>query len=463
MAAEADELRAALLGLRRLKGRVAELEARDRAPVAVVGLSCRLPGNVSDLTSLQEAVEGEQAIVGPIPSTRWDARRHSAKPGVGVGGTIGDLKRFDADLFRISHAEARAMDPQQRLLLEAAWAALEDAGHLGGVAGTNTGVYLGVALSDWERRTLYDGDRAERSVYDGTGVFRSVAAGRLSYAFDLRGPNISLDTACSSSLVAVQMAVDALRSGRCDMALAGGVNLLLAPDASLVFHAMGALAPDGRCKTFDASADGYVRSEGVGVLVLRRLADAVADEDRILAVIRGGAINQDGRSNGLTAPSPEAQRRVIEAALHDAGVAARDVGYVETHGTGTPLGDPIEVRALRAALGPDGPPVVLGAVKSRLGHAEAAAGIAGLLRAIAVVRAPMRPAHRFVTVPNPALGLGRGRVAVPTTATPWAITHEGRESGLPGPGRARARQSGQTLAAKGSIGRRGRFGSLRER
>ncbi|MFM2162411.1 MAG: hypothetical protein RLZZ383_1923, partial [Pseudomonadota bacterium] len=429
--AESDELREALIGLRRLKARVAELQARPRAPIAIVGTACRFPGGIVDLETFASVVASDDPVVGPVPRSRWEPARHAALAGVGLAGTIGDLARFDADLFRISHAEARAMDPQQRVLLETAWRALEDAGQLGGVAGSNTGVYLGVALSDWDRRTLYNDENAARSVYDGTGVFRSVAAGRLSYAFDLRGPNISVDTACSSSLVAVQMAVDALRAGQCDLALAGGVNLLLAPDASLVFHAMGALAPDGRCKTFDAAADGYVRSEGVGVVVLRRLDDALAEGDRVLAVIRGGAINQDGRSNGLTAPNPDAQRRVVEAALANAGLSPAAVGYVEAHGTGTPLGDPIEVRALREALGTSGPPVVLGAVKSRLGHAEAAAGVAGLLRAVTVVRADERPAHRFATRPNPALGLGRGRLTLTTAPLAWdAPAAAGRVAGV---------------------------------
>jgi acyl transferase domain-containing protein/acyl carrier protein len=421
-----DDLRAALLGLRKLKARVAELEGEARAPIAVIGMACRFPG-ADDPDAFWSLLERGVDAVGPIPADRWDAaaylREGAAADAPGAlrsdrAGVLSDVARFDADLFGISHREARSMDPQQRLLLESAWAALEDAGRRGDVEGSDTGVFLGVALTDWERRTLYHLDPTQADLYAGTGSFGSVAAGRISYALGLRGPAVALDTACSSSLVAIHLAVRSLRSGEARMALAGGVNLLLTPDPSLYFNQMGALSPTGSCKAFDAAADGYVRAEGVGVVVLKRLDHALADGDRVLAVIRGSAVNQDGRSNGLTAPSPDAQKAVLRAALRDAGAQAHEVGLVEAHGTGTPLGDPIEVEALAEVYGAGERPLVLGAVKSVIGHAEAAAGVAGFIKAVQALRAGRVPANLHFREANPRLRLAGTRLVVADRARP---------------------------------------------
>ncbi len=411
-----EQLKRALAGLRTLKAKVARLESSAKADVAIIGVGCRFPGDVNNLEQFWQVFATGRDVVGTVPRSRFDAaalmgeRGEPGKLYTDAGGFVQDVEHFAADHFRISHREARSMDPQQRLLLEVAREAFEDAGRLRDLAGSQTGVYLGVALTDYEQRTLRSEDLKAADMYAGTGVFNSVAAGRVSYAFDLQGPNVSLDTACSSSLVAIHLAVAALRAGECSMALAGGVNLILSPEASVAFCQMGALSPTGRCRPFSASADGYIRSEGCGLVVLKRLDDAVQDGDRILGVIGGSAINQDGRSNGLTAPSVGAQRRVITAALEDAGVAASDVGYLEAHGTGTPLGDPIEVAALASTYGPGDGEAWLGAAKSHLGHTEAAAGIAGLLKAMEVLRRGEVPADLHRAEPSSQLPLAGTRL-----------------------------------------------------
>ncbi|MGC6493940.1 MAG: SDR family NAD(P)-dependent oxidoreductase, partial [Myxococcota bacterium] len=422
-----ETLKAALKGLRTLKARVRELESASREAIAVVGLGLRLPGGIVDASTLWDALVEERDLVSRVPATRWSLDRYldeDAPPGAsGVvtsswGGFLEQVDGFDPDAFGVSHREALSMDPQQRLLLHVAWEALEDAGLIGSMEGSRTGVYLGLALSDWSKRTLRNPDPTAQSPYAGTGVFQSVAAGRISYALGLTGPAIALDTACSSSLVAAHLAMRALRSGECDVALAGGANLLLSPDATMVFSQMGALSPDGRCKAFDADANGYVRSEGIGVLVLKRLTDAERDNDRILAVLRGSAVNQDGRSNGLTAPSSPAQAQLVRDALRDAGATPDDLGAIEAHGTGTPLGDPIEVRALKEVLGQTSEPVTLGSIKSNMGHAETAAGLAGLAKAVMMQRHQIVPRHLHFTRENPALKLEGTSLRVATEAIP---------------------------------------------
>ncbi len=427
------QLKAALQGLRTLKARVGELEAGRAGPIAIVGVGCRFPGGVTDAASYWALLAGGVDAVGPVPADRWDAWAYAG--GADDLGTISSQRAgflddpfaFDADAFRISPREARAMDPQQRLVLEVAVEALEDAGCLRDAEGSATGVFLGVALAEWSSRTLRALDPEALDAWSGTGSFRSVVAGRVAYALGLRGPAVALDTACSSSLVALHQACQALRAGEIDRALAGGVNLLLSPDPSIVFSRMGALSPDGRCKAFDADADGYVRAEGVGLVVLKRLADAERDGDRILAVVAGSAVNQDGRSNGLTAPSGVAQEAVVRAALARAGVAPSEVGFVETHGTGTPLGDPIEVTALRAAYGDAGPDLWLGSVKTQLGHAEGAAGIAGVIKAVLALQHAQIPPNLHLVTPSPRLPLSGSRLRFPASLTPWT---EGMAAGV---------------------------------
>ncbi|WP_328311778.1 aminotransferase class III-fold pyridoxal phosphate-dependent enzyme [Streptomyces sp. NBC_00442] len=425
--ADALRLQKALTAIRGLRTRVKELE-RDRSqPIAVVGMGCRLPsadGPDAYWDLLRSGGEG----IGEIPSDRWDvAAYYDADPEAEGrmycrrGGFLDDVAGFDAPFFGISPREAKRLDPQQRLLLEVTWEAIEDAGRdPKSLAGSATGVFVGISEAEYLQQMQNKGAHATE-MYDVTGTALSVAGGRLSYHLGLRGPNIALDTACSSALVATHLAVASLRSGECDLALAGGVSLMLAPDAFVAFCKGSALAADGRCKTFDARADGYARGEGAGMVVLKRLADAVADGDRVHAVIRGTAVNQDGRTNGLTAPNGLAQQEVIRKALADAGLAPHDVGYVEAHGTGTQLGDPIEVDALgtvfrdRGAAGP----LLIGAAKTNIGHLEAAAGVAGLIKAVQVLKHGEVPPNLNFEEPSPHIPWAELPVHVPVEARPW--------------------------------------------
>jgi epothilone polyketide synthase D len=392
-------------------------------PIAVVGLSCRLPGGVTDRTTAwRQAAEGRDAVR-EVPADRWGPQPPtvSGRPVPTTAGLLDEIDTFDAAYFGISPREAKAMDPVQRLLLELAVEALEDGGWSpDDAAGQAVGTYVGMGLSDYGRRHFLSDCRERLDAWSGTGTLSSVASGRIAYTLGLTGPALSVHTACSSSLVAVHLAVQALRSGQIDAALAGGANLLLAPEPTIYFAELQALSPTGRCRTFDASADGYVRGEGGGLLLLKRLDDAVADGDRVLAVIRGSATNQDGRSNGLTAPSGRAQEAVIRAALADAGVAPHEVGMVEAHGTGTPLGDPIELTALAAVYGEGEQPLHVLSAKTRMGHLEAAAGLAGLVQAINALGHATVPPHLHFEALNPRAPLQGTRLVVPTSTVPWA-------------------------------------------
>ncbi|MGB1016001.1 MAG: type I polyketide synthase, partial [Nannocystaceae bacterium] len=364
-----------------------QLLASDQA-IAIVGVGCRFPGGVHDPDGLWELLcDGVDAIQ-EVPHERWPIDEFydpdPAAPGKMTtrwGGFLADIDQFDPEFFGVSPREAPSLDPQQRLLLETTWEALERAGKTPEqLMGSDTGVYVGICANDYQALATADVDAID--AYSLLGTSHSASVGRLSYWLGLKGPNIPVDTACSSSLVAVHLAVQALRRGECAMALAGGVNLVLSPEVTVYFSRLRAMSPTGRCRTFSAEADGYVRSEGCGVVVLKRLADARRDGDPIVAVIRGSAVNQDGRSSGLTAPNGPSQEAVIRRALDDAGVQAGEVGYLEAHGTGTPLGDPIEIQAAAAALGSGrSAPLVVGSVKSNIGHTEGAAGIAGLIKA----------------------------------------------------------------------------------
>jgi len=411
-----------------MRNRLDAAERKTAAPVAVVGIGCRFPGGAEDPAAFWRLLHEGRGGVVELPPERWSTDRHydpdPRAPGKSysrwaglVAGVPPDA--FDAALFGIAPAEARALDPQQRMLLEVAWEALEDAGTSPPeVAGSRTGVFVGISTHDYARFGLWSGDLEEIDAYTYVGTAFNTAAGRLSYVFGLEGPSIALDTACSSSLVALHLAVRSLRAGECDRALVGGVNLLLSPEMHVVFSKLGVLSPGPRCRAFDAAADGYVRGEGCGVVVLRRLEDARRSGERIRAVVRGSAVGQDGRSNGLTAPNGAAQQRVIRGALADARARAEEVGYVETHGTGTPLGDRIEARSLVAALAP-GPdrPLWIGSVKSNFGHLEAAAGIAGLIKVVLSLEHGEVPPHLHFEEPNPHVDW---RVlSVPRSAQPW--------------------------------------------
>ncbi|MEO1506831.1 MAG: beta-ketoacyl synthase N-terminal-like domain-containing protein [Cyanobacteria bacterium J06633_23] len=399
----------------------------SQEPIAVVGMECRFPG-AENLEAFWQLLQTGQDAIKEIPGDRWNTpAQNSAVSPASVnftpfmGGFLEAVDEFDATFFGITPREAIKMDPQQRWLLEVAWAALEHAGcPPTALAGSLTGVFVGTSSSDYGR--LLSQGVTDVDAYVGTGNAPSIAANRLSYCLHLQGPSLAVDTACSSSLVAVHLACQSLRLGECNLALAGGVNALLTPDLSIAFSEARMLAADGRCKTFDAAADGYGRSEGCGLVVLKRLSDAEKAGDRILAVIRGSAINQDGRSNGLTAPNGLAQQAVIRQALANAGVAPNEIQYIEAHGTGTPLGDPIEVSSLQAVLGADRPleqPCGIGSVKTNVGHLEAAAGIAGLIKVVLALHHQQLPPHLHLHQLNPQLHLEGTPFFIPTQSQSW--------------------------------------------
>ncbi|MEK6249269.1 MAG: AMP-binding protein, partial [Planctomycetales bacterium] len=358
-------------------------------PIAIVGIGCRFPG-ADDPHAFWQLLKNGVDAISEVPSDRWDVDRYydpdPESPGkmyTRRGGFLEQVDQFDPQFFSIAPREAISIDPQHRLLMEVAWETLEDAGQAPDrLERGRTGVFVGISNCDYARLSVRQNDLSSIDTYTATGTSLSIAAGRLAFFLGLRGPCLAIDTACSSSLVAVHMAVESLRNGECSSALAGGVNLILEPSASIALSQVRALSPDGRCKTFDDAADGYVRGEGCGMILLKRLPDAVNDGDRILSIIRGSAINHDGRSNGLTAPHGPSQEALLHEAVGNAGIQPADISFVETHGTGTSLGDPIEVQALATALGgsrTQDQSLTIGSVKTNIGHLEAAAGIAGLI------------------------------------------------------------------------------------
>jgi acyl transferase domain-containing protein/acyl carrier protein len=422
-------LRDAYCTIERLEADVRRLERATNEPVAIVGIGCRVPGARS-VDAYWELLRDGVDAVEEVPASRWNVAEHyDANPDVAGkmstrwGGFLPDVDHFDAAFFGISPREANGMDPQQRLLLEVAWEALENAGIApDSLMGSQTGVFVGISTGDYVQLQTRQGDATIYDAYLATGNSHSVASGRLAYTLGLHGPTVSVDTACSSSLIAVHLACRALRDGSCPTALACGVNLILAPETTATLSKAQMMSPTGRCRTFSAAADGFVRSEGCGVVVLKRLSDAFASGDRVLAVIRGSAINQDGRSNGLTAPNGLAQAAVIRAALVDAGVDASEVSYVEAHGTGTPLGDPIEVQALAEALcsgRPAGNRLLVGSVKTNIGHLEAAAGVAGLIKVVLALQHREVPGNLHVGDRNPHINWAAYPIDVPTRLTPW--------------------------------------------
>jgi acyl transferase domain-containing protein/SAM-dependent methyltransferase len=429
----------ALIEIRQLKQRVAELEGGLHEPIAIVGLGLRFPGGAVDASSFERLLWSGTDAVTAIPPERWSLDAYYAEdpdePGrmtTRFGAFLDGVDRFDAEFFGISPREAETMDPQQRLVLEVAWEALEDAGRAPrSLTGSRTGIYLGIANSDYGRALFQRQELID--TYFSTGNALSVAAGRVSYLLGLQGPAISVDTACSSSLAAVHLACQALRLDECDLALAGGVNVILTPELNISFSKARMMAADGRCKTFDAAADGYVRGEGCGLIVLRRLRDALADGDRVLALVRGSAVNQDGRSGGLTAPNGPAQEAVVRAALHAANADPRDVVYVEAHGTGTSLGDPIELGALGAVVAAGrrpGESLPVGSVKTNIGHTETAAGIAGLLKGVIMLQRGEIPPHLHLKTPSPYVDWAGLRLTVPTAVTPLEHRKAGRLIGV---------------------------------
>ena len=412
----------ALLEIRELRAALSQVQAAQHEPIAIVGMALRAPGDVRDPDAFWELLRDGRDAITETPTDRWENGTlydaDSDAPGkvsTKFGGFLRDVDQFDADFFGVSRREAESMDPQQRILLELTWEALERAGIApDSLHGTDAGFFLGIANSDYWRALYADLDAID--VYAGMGGALSVASGRLAYVLGAHGPTMSIDTACSSSLVALHLACQSLRRGETQLALAGGVSLILSPEGTVNFSKARMLAPDGRCKTFDALADGYVRSDGCALLVLKRLSTATADGDRVLAVIRGTAINQDGRSNGLTAPSALAQAAVIRAALDDAGLSPAAVQYVEAHGTGTPLGDPIELQALGAVYGAShdvSSPLVIGSVKTNMGHLESAAGVIGVVKVVLALQHAFIPPHLHATQPTPLIDWKSSRLRLP--------------------------------------------------
>jgi amino acid adenylation domain-containing protein len=404
-------------------------ESSDR--IAIVGMACALPGGIdSPLALWQFLRRGGDAVI-DIPSDRWNVAAvfdpEPGTPGKAASrwaGLLLDISGFDAGFFGISPREAAVMDPQQRLLLEVAWRALEDAGiPAERLAGTRTGVYVGISHSDYN--AIQQFDRRQIDVHTATGGALSIAANRLSHRFDLRGPSLAIDTACSSSLVALDAACTALLTGTCDAALAGGVNVILTPDVTITFSRAAMLSPDGRCKAFDARANGYVRGEGAGMVVLKPLARALLDSDRVHAVIRATAVNQDGHTSTITVPSREAQIAMLREACAKANVQPSEIGYVEAHGTGTAVGDPIEANAIGTVFGhgraPDNPCAV-GSIKTNIGHLEPAAGIAGLIKAAMCVREGEIPPSLHFESPNPNIDFDRLGIRVQRKLAPWPAT-----------------------------------------
>jgi acyl transferase domain-containing protein/acyl carrier protein len=436
--AELSPLQRAFLALQDARQRLAIAEGAALEPIAIIGIGCRVPGADDPTSFWQLMLEGRDAI-GPLPADRWDTEAlydpDPDAPGriaTRAGGFLRSVDGFDSEFFGIAPREAQGMDPQQRLLLEVSWEALENAGQAPDrLSGSRTGVFVGLCGNDYAYLQLKSEDASLLDAHFASGVAHSIASGRLSYLLGLQGPSLTIDTACSSSLVAIHLACQSLRSGDCRMALAGGVNLILSPDVYIALSHSRMLAPDGRCKTFDAAADGFARGEGCGVVVLKRLRDALADEDRILALIRGSAVNQDGPSSGLTAPNGPAQEAVIREALVRAGLKPKEVGFIEAHGTGTQLGDPLEVRALGAVFGADrdaARPLLLGSVKTNIGHLESAAGVASLVKLVLALCHRTIPPHLHFRTPSPHIPWSELPLQVPTAATPWEPI-EGRRIG----------------------------------
>lgn len=418
----------------------AESPAKTPAGFAIIGYAGRFPGAANADEYWQVLHQGRDAV-SEVPKDRWDVDEffdpEQGAPGKVVtrrAGFVDDVTGFDAPFFGMSTREVRLMDPQHRLLLETAWRAIEHSGTAPtDLADTNTGVFVGLATHDYLGMASDELTYPEIEAYMAIGTSNAAAAGRISYRLGLQGPSVAVDTACSSSLVAIHQACQALRLGECDLALAGGANVLLTPATMITFSSAHMLAPDGKCKTFDAAADGYVRGEGCGVIVVKRLEDAIRDGDHIRAVIRGSAINQDGASGGLTVPNGVAQQRVITEALKRAGIAPSEVGYLEAHGTGTSLGDPIEAQAAGAAYGVGreaANPLLIGSAKTNIGHLEAAAGIAGVIKVILSLENETLPKHLHFENPSPHIPWDRLAVQVVSESTPWERNGQPRIAGV---------------------------------
>lgn len=422
---ELSALQRAALALKEMRARLDALENARQEPIAIIGMGCRLPGGCATPEDYWTILRNGVDTVTTVPPDRWDIDAYydpdpdaPGKMYMREGAFVEHVDQFDPLFFGIAPREAMSMDPQQRLLLECSWEALERAGYAPDRLPKQTGVFVGLSENDYGKLALPPD--AVASSYEGSGNSFCFAAGRLSYVLGVHGPSLTLDTACSSSLVAIHLAVQSLRNDECELALAGGAQLNLTPETFVLISKLRALAPDGRCKTFDAAADGFGRGEGCGIVVLKRLSRALADGNPIIALLRGSAVNHDGPSSGLTVPNKLAQERLIQQALQNARVDASTVSYLEAHGTGTALGDPIEIRAVDAVYGQGRTqPLLIGSAKTNIGHLEAAAGVAGLMKVALALQHGEIPAHLHFHQPNPYLNWADLPLTVPTQNTPW--------------------------------------------
>ncbi|MDY7007684.1 MAG: type I polyketide synthase [Cyanobacteriota bacterium] len=431
-------MKKALVELRETKAQLQTMKEAQSESIAIIGMGCRFPKGVDSPETFWKMLHDGVDGITEITSNRWNIDDYyDPVPGTPEkicsrkAGLIEQIEGFDADFFNISPRETESMDPQQRLLLEVSWEALEHAHQIPEkLFNSLTGVFVGICRSDYGNRIMF---MDSTPIHSGTGNALSVSAGRISYLFGFTGPSMAIDTSCSSSLVAVHLACESLRQRNCNLALAAGVNLLLSPEPSIYFSQAKMLAPDGHCKTFDAEADGYVRGEGCGVIVLKRLKDALADKDNILAVIRGTAVNQDGYSGSMTAPSGPSQVAVIRQALKNGGVEPAQVSYIEAHGTGTPLGDPIEVGALGTVFGKNHSqelPLMIGALKTNIGHTETAAGVAGLIKVVLQLQHQQIAPNLHFQQPSPYINWSELPLKVPTQAIPWQVNGQPRIGGV---------------------------------
>ena len=422
-------IKRALRALDDMQAKLDAVEYAKREPIAIVGMGCRFPGNANSPEAFWQLLRDGVDTISEVPPQRWDKDKyHNPDPNIPgtiatrEGGFLEGVDGFDSEFFNISAREAASMDPQQRLLLEVSWSALENAALVPQVADRSTGVFMGIYMHDYSRVMSAAGDSTNIDAFCAMGNSLSVAAGRLSYILGLKGPSMAIDTSCSSSLVSIHLACQSLRLGECDAALAGGVCLNLAPDTSIALSRTQMLNPEGRCKTFDASANGFAKGEGCGVIVLKRLSDAIADGDNILALVRGSAVNHNGRSSSLIAPNGLSQQAVIRQALANGGVKPESVDYVEVQGTGTSVGESIEVGALNAVYGQNRPterPLAIASVKTNIGHTEAASGVASLLKVVLALQKKQIPPHLHLKQPNTHIEWDEIPLKVPTELMPW--------------------------------------------
>ncbi len=398
----------------------------NKEGIAIIGIGCRFPGGVNDTESFWKLLEEGREAVCEVPADRWNVERfYDAEPGI-VGKTVAKRGGFIDGIDQF--------DPQQRLLLETAYEAIEDACMVLDLdQGTDMGVFVGISHNDYQGLQHTSTDRAGISAHTPTGSAHSIAANRISYCLNLTGPSIAMDTACSSALTAVHVACEHILAGHCKTAMAGGVTVMIKPDGFIGFSQAGMLSPEGKCKAFDASANGFVRGEGAGMVLMKKLSEAIADGDPIHAVIIGSAVNQDGHTNGISLPSPEAQARLVRDACMNAGIAPSAIGYVEAHGTGTAVGDPIEAHALAEALCVDrsaDSPLVVGSVKTNLGLLETASGVAGLVKAALVLKHARIPASLHFNEPNPNIDFEALKLRVPVTNEDFPDSAEARIAGI---------------------------------